>query len=144
MHIKERILRNGKSMMTDCVDFYDCIKHTETCMIVTYQLVKNRNRYLTNADIGVSKGILDVFSVNVFFRRPLRTELEGEKEELYCYRVEGKGSKVQFKLDKDHHYMIGFISKNRFGASGVQIVSEADFSINKYQDKGYCVVPQDF
>jgi hypothetical protein len=40
--------------------------------------------------------------------------------------------------------MIGFISKNRFGASGIQIVSEADFSINKYQDKGYCVVPQDF
>ena len=133
-----------KSMMTDCVDFYDCIKHTETCMIVTYQLVKNRNRYLTNADIGVSKGILDVFSVNVFFRRPLQTELEGEREELYCYRVEGKNSKVQFHLDKDHHYMIGFISKNRFGASGIQIVSEADFSINKYQDKGYCVVPQDF
>ena len=132
-----------KSLMTDCVDFYDCIKHTDTCMVVTYQLTKNKSKYLTNADIGVSKGILDVFSVNVFFRRPLQTEYEGEREELHCYRIEGK-SPIPFKLKKDIHYMIGFISKNRFGNSDIQIVSEADFSINKYEDKGYCKVTQDY
>lgn len=132
-----------KSLMTDCVDFYDCIKHTNTCMVITYQLVKNRSKYLTNADIGISKGILDVFSVNIFFRRPLQSEYEGEKDELSCYKVVGK-SKIPFKLDRDTHYMIGFISKNRFGTSDIQIVSEADFSINKYEDKGYAVVIQDF
>lgn len=134
-----------KSLMTDCVDFYDCIKHTNTCMIITYQLVKNKSKYITNADIGISKGILDVFSVNVFFRRPLQTEYEGEKEELHCYQpIKNSNSKFEFKLEKDKHYMIGFISKNRFGTSDIQIISEADFSINKYEDLGYCIVLQDY
>ena len=135
-----------KSLMTDCVDFYDCIKHTQTSMIITYQLVKNKNKYLTNADIGVSKGILDVFSVNMFFRRPLQTEYAGGKEELYCYKhpTEKDTTTVPFTLDKDKYYMITFISKNRFGQSDIQIVSEADFSINKYQDLGYCRVQMDY
>lgn len=134
-----------KSLMTDCVDFYDCIKHTNTCMIITYQLVKNKSKYLTNADIGVSKGILDVFSLNVFFRRPLQTEYEGGKDELYCYNpIKNSSSRLEFKLNKDKHYMIGFISKNRFGVSDIQIISEADFSINQYKDLGYCNVLQDF
>ena len=132
-----------KSLMTDCVDFYDCIKHTDTCMVITYQLVKNKSKYLTNADIGISKGILDVFSVNIFFRRPLQSEYEGEKDELYCYKVTSN-TKIPFKLKQDKHYMIGFISKNRFGVSDIQVVSEADFSINHYEDLGYCVVVQDY
>ena len=40
--------------------------------------------------------------------------------------------------------MITFISKNRQGQSDIQIVSEADFSINKYADLGYCRVAVDF
>lgn len=135
-----------KSMMTDCVDFYDCIKHTDACMIITYQLVKNKSRYITNADIGISKGILDIFSVNLFFRRPFQSEYKGEKDALYCYKTGGEygKEKTQFHLEKDGNYMICFISKNRFGNSGKQIVSEADFSINKYRDLAYCVVPEDF
>ena len=134
-----------KSLMTDCVDFYDCIKHTNTSMIITYQLVKNKSKYLTNADIGISKGILDIFSVNIFFRRPLQTEYEGGKDELYCYNpIKNSNSKLEFKLNKDKHYMIGFISKNRHGMSDIQVISEADFSINKYEDLGYCHVLQDF
>ena len=134
-----------KSLMTDCVDFYDCIKHTNTCMIITYQLVKNKSKYLTNADIGISKGILDIFSLNIFFRRPLQTEYENGKDELYCYNpIKNSNSKIEFKLNKDKHYMIGFISKNRFGMSDIQIISEADFSINQYKDLGYCNVIQDY
>lgn len=134
-----------KSLMTDCVDFYDCIKHTNTCMVITYQLVKNKSKYLTNADIGISKGILDIFSVNIFFRRPLQTEYEGGKDELYCYNpIKNSNSRIEFKLNKDKHYMIGFISKNRYGMSDIQIISEADFSINQYKDLGYCNVIQDY
>lgn len=134
-----------KSLMTDCVDFYDCIKHTNTCMVITYQLVKNKSKYLTNADIGISKGILDIFSVNIFFRRPLQTEYEGGKDELYCYNpIKNTNSRLEFKLNKDKHYMIGFISKNRYGMSDIQIISEADFSINHYKDLGYCNVIQDY
>ena len=134
-----------KSLMTDCVDFYDCIKHTDTCMIITYQLVKNKSKYLTNADIGISKGILDIFSLNIFFRRPLQTEFEGGRDELYCYEpIKNSNSRIEFKLKKDKHYMIGFISKNRHGMSDIQIISEADFSINQYKDLGYCNVIQDY
>ena len=134
-----------KSLMTDCVDFYDCIKHTDTCMVITYQLVKNKSKYLTNADIGISKGILDIFSLNIFFRRPFQTEFEGGKDELYCYEpIKNSNSRLEFKLKKDKHYMIGFISKNRHGMSDIQIISEADFSINQYKDLGYCTVLQDF
>ena len=39
---------------------------------------------------------------------------------------------------------VAIISKNRYGQSDIQIVSEADFSINYYEDKGYCIVPQDY
>ena len=131
-----------KSLMTDCVDFYDVIKHTDTCLVITYQLVKNKSRYLSNADIGISKGILDVFSVNLFFRRPMQDEING-KNKLYCWREENK-TPLPFNLESDKHYMICFISKNRFGCGDIQIVSEADFSINKYEDLGYCTVPQDF
>jgi replicative DNA helicase len=134
-----------KSLMTDCVDFYDCIKHTNTCMVITYQLVKNKSKYLTNADIGISKGILDIFSLNIFFRRPLQTEFEGGKDELYCYNpIKNSNSRIEFKLNKDKHYMIGFISKNRHGMSDIQIISEADFSTNQYKDLGYCNVIQDY
>lgn len=133
-----------KSIMNDCVDFYDVIKHTDTCLVITYQLVKNKSRYLSNADIGISKGILDVFSVNLFFRRPMKDELEDGKNKLYCYHLKGGGTPIPDKLDKNKHYMICFISKNRFGQSDIQIISEADFSLNKYEDVGYCVVPQDF
>lgn len=134
-----------KSLMTDCVDFYDCIKHTDTCMVITYQLVKNKSKYLTNADIGISKGILDIFSLNVFFRRPLQTEYEQGKDELYCYNpIKNSNSKLEFKLNKDKHYMIGFISKNRHGMSDIQVISEADFSTNQYKDLGYCNVVQDY
>ena len=134
-----------KSLMTDCVDFYDCIKHTNTCMVITYQLVKNKSKYLTNADIGISKGILDIFSLNIFFRRPLQTEFEGGKDELYCYKpIKNTNSRIEFKLNKDKHYMIGFVSKNRHGMSDIQIISEADFSTNQYEDLGYCTVIQDY
>ena len=130
-----------KSLMTDCVDFYDCIKHTNTCMVITYQLVKNKSKYLTNADIGVSKGIIDIFSVNIFFRRLLQTEYN----DLYCYNpIKNSNSKIEYKLDKDKYYMIKFVSKNRYGQSDIQIIGEADFSINNYKDLAYCIVTQDY
>ena len=86
-----------------------------------------------------------MFSVNIFFRRPYQTEFEGGKEELYCYNpIKNSNSKLEFKLNKDKHYMIAFLSKNRHGMSDIQIVSEADFSVNQYKDLGYCTVLQDF
>lgn len=132
-----------KAMMRDTVDFYNIIKNSKASLVITYQLTKNRSRYLTNADINASKGIIDVFSVNLFFRRPLQDEYEGEKRELKCVKV-NRSTKIPFSLKEGEHYMICFISKNRHGNTDIQIVSKADFSINKYEDLGYCTVIQDY
>ena len=56
-----------------------------------------------------------------------------------------KKTKIPVKLDKEKHYMLTFIGKNRFGSTDeVTIVSECDLSINDYHDIGYCVVPEDY
>lgn len=134
-----------KALMRDTVDFYNIIKRSKTAMVITYQLTKNRSRYLTVADINASKGIVDVFALNLFFRRPLQDEYKGGKRELSCIAIKGKGNnRVPFSLKEGEHYMICFISKNRRGNSDIQIISKADFSINKYEDLGYCNVVQDF
>lgn len=130
--------------MRSCVDFYDIIKKSRTALVITYQLTKNKSRYLTVADINMSKGIVDVFSVNLFFRRPLQDEYEGGKRELKCTKIQGK-SRIPFKIKDDGtKYMICFVQKNRHGQSDIQIISKADFSVNRYEDLGYCSVIQDF
>lgn len=140
-----------KSMTRDMVDLYDVVKPAakNVGLFVTYQLGKAsiKQRYLTNNEIGMAKSIVDVMSVNLMIRRPFDDEFKGEKRELKCYRLEGKNgqSKIPFYLDKDKHYMITFIPKNRFGSSDqFQIISEYNLSTNIYKDIGICNVPQDW
>lgn len=140
-----------KSMMRDMVTLYDVVKPSakNVGLFVTYQLGKSslKMRYLTNNEIGQAKSIIDVMSVNFMMRRPYEDEFEGGNKELYCYRYDGlkDKSKIQFKLKKEDNPMITFITKNRFGTTGVhQIISNCNLSTNVYQDVGYCTVPQDF
>lgn len=140
-----------KSMMRDMVDFYDVVKPSakNVALFVTYQLGKSslKVRHFTNNDVGLAKSIVDVMSVNIMMRRPFDDEFQNGKNELICYRLEGKNgkSKIPFKLDKDKHYMITFIIKNRFGMTDTyQIVSECDLSTNRCKDIGICIVPQDW
>lgn len=140
-----------KSMMRDMVKLYDVIKPSakNVGLFVTYQLGKGslKMRYLTNNEIGQAKSIVDVMSVNLQMRRPYEDEYEGGAKELECFRHEGinKKSTIPFKLKKEDNPMITFISKNRFGASGVrQIISNCNLGTNVCEDVGYCYVPQDF
>lgn len=140
-----------KSMMRDMVKLYDTVKPSakNVGLFVTYQLGKSslKMRYLTNNEIGQAKSIVDVMSVNLMMRRPYEDEYEGNSKELTCYRLEGVNNKtkIPFKLKKENNPMITFVTKNRFGATGVnQIVSECDLSTNICKDVGVCNVPQDF
>lgn len=140
-----------KSMMRDMVKLYDVIKPSakNVGLFVTYQLGKGslKMRYLTNNEIGQAKSIVDVMSVNLEMRRPYEDEYEGGSKELTCYRLEGTNNKtkIPFKLKKENNPMITFITKNRFGVTGVnQIVSECNLSTNVCRDVGICNVPQDF
>ena len=48
-------------------------------------------------------------------------------------------------LDRNKHYMITFITKNRFGATDqFQIISEYDLSTNVHEDVAICNIAQDF
>lgn len=140
-----------KGLERDMVALYDTVKPSacNVGLIVTYQLSKSsiKTRHLTNGDIGQGKSIVDTMSCNLLMRRPFDDEFTGEKRELHVYKPEGKNgkSRVAVKLDKNKHYMLTFIGKNRFGSTDeVTIVSECDLSINDYRDIGYCVVPEDY
>ena len=139
-----------KSMERDMVDLYDVVKPAckNVALFVTYQLGKAsiKSRYLTNNEIGQAKNILDVFSVNLMMRKPFDDEFAGDSREIKAYKLTNKkGTRIPFKLDRDKHYMITFITKNRFGATDqFQIVSEYDLSTNIHKDVGVCNIPQDF
>lgn len=138
-------------MTKDSVDLYDTIKKTgkNVHLWMTYQLGKSstKQRLYNNDNIGLAKNIVDVASTNLMIRKPFEDEFEGGKNELKCYKLEGKKglTKIPFKLDTKKHYTIIFITKNRFGATNeFQIVCENDLSRNVYKEIGICNVPMDW
>jgi hypothetical protein len=138
-------------MTKDSVAIYDTIKPTgkNVHIWITYQLGKSstKQRHYTNDNIGLAKNIVDVASTNIMIRKPFEDEYEGGKNELKCFKLEGKSgkTKIPFKLEKDKHYSIVFITKNRFGSTDeFQIVAENDLSRNKYRELGITNVPMDF
>lgn len=141
-----------KSMMRDMVALYDVVKPSgkNVGLFVTYQLGKSslKMKHLTNNEIGQAKSIIDVMSVNLMMRRPYESEYEGGSKPLDCWYVPetAKGNTtVEYKLKRESHPMITFVTKNRFGETDTkQIISEADFSTNVCKDVAYCIVPQDW
>ena len=138
-----------KGLERDMVALYDTIKPSacNVGLVVTYQLSKGsmKTRHLTNSDIGQGRSIVDTMSCNLLMRRPFDDEFTGENNALNVYRLEGKKTKIPIRLEKDKHYMLTFIGKNRFGSTDeVTIVSECDLSINDYHDIGYCIVPGEY
>ncbi len=140
-----------QEMTKDSVEIYDAIKPVgrNVHIWITYQLGKaaTTKRYYTNDAIGIAKNIVDVASTNLMIRKPFDDEYEGEKNELKCYRLEGKNklTKIPFKLQKDKHYTIIFITKNRFGSTNeFQIIAENDLAKNVYKEIGIVKIPLDW
>lgn len=141
-----------KSMMRDMVALYDTVKPTgkNVGLFVTYQLAKSslKMRHYTNNEIGQAKSIMDVMAVNIMMRRPYDDEYEEGSKHLDCYYVPkgaSKSTKIQYKLEKDKHPMIMFVTKNRFGETdSKQIIAECDLGTNVCKDVAYTNVPQDW
>lgn len=140
-----------KGLERDMVSLYDTIKPSacNVGLVVTYQLSKGslKTRHLTNSDIGQGRSIVDTMSCNLLMRRPFDDEFLGESNALNAFRKDGKNNKttIPIKIEKDKHYMLTFIAKNRFGSTDeYTIVSECDLSTNEYQDVGYCIVPGEY
>lgn len=118
-------------------------------ILITFQLAKGsvKQRYYTQDNIGMSKNIIDVASTCIMIRDLYDDEYTGEKRELKVYKLEGKNgkTKIPVKLDKDKHYQILFIIKNREGsANRYQVVIEHDMSRNIIKEVGITNVPVDF
>ena len=118
-------------------------------ILITFQLAKGsvKQRYYTQDNIGMSKNIIDPASTCIMIRDLYDDEYTGEKRELKVYRLEGKNgkTKIPVKLDKDKHYQVLFIIKNREGsANRYQIIISHDMSRNIMSEVGITNVPVDF
>ncbi len=140
-----------QSMIKDSVDLYDTIKPASknVHLWLTFQLGKQstKQKYYTMDNIGQSKNTIDVASTCIMIRKVFDDEFEGGKNELTCYRMEGKNkkTKIPFKLKRDKSYSIIFIVKNRFGATNeYQIVAENNLSTNVYKELGIVNIPLDW
>jgi replicative DNA helicase len=136
------------NMQQNMVKINDVIKPEEknVHITVTFQLGKNssKQRFYTQDNIGMAKNIVDVASTCIMIRKLFDDEYEGEKNQLQCFRIEGK-SKIGFFPKKGKHYQILFITKNREGATNdYQIVIEHDLSRNTYKEVGITNIPMDF
>jgi replicative DNA helicase len=140
------------AMMQNMVELYDIVKPDvkNLHLTATFQLEKGktaRQRYYSQDNIGIAKNMIDPASTCIMIRNLFEDEFESGKNELKVYRLEGKSgkTKIPVKLDKNKHYQILFIVKNREGSAGVyQIVLEHDLSKNMLKEVGICSVPVDF
>lgn len=138
-------------MQQNMVEINDVIKPESKNLhiLITFQLAKGsvKQRYYTQDNIGMSKNIIDPASTCIMIRDLYDDEYTGEKRELKVYRLEGKNgkTKIPVKLDKDVHYQIAFIIKNREGsANRYQVVFSHDMSRNVMKEVGITNVPVDF
>ncbi len=118
-------------------------------ILITFQLAKGsvKQRFYTQDNIGMSKNIIDPASTCIMIRDVYDDEYTGEKRELKVYRLEGKNgkTKIPVKLNKDKHYQVVFIIKNREGsANRFQVIIEHDMSRNVMKEIGITNVPVDF
>lgn len=137
-----------REMMKSMRKLYDVVKPASknVALWVTVQLTKGAgHKYLSIGDIGMSKNIVDVCSVVLLMRR-VREDEKTEKG-LRVFKLAGKNgrSKVPVKLDESNHYVLIFISKNRFGSSeSYQIVAEHDLGRNIYHEIGITIMAEDY
>ena len=133
------------------VDINDVIKPEalDLHILISFQLNKGsvKQRYYTQDNIGLAKNIIDPVSTCIMIRDLLPDEFEGSRE-VKVYRLEGANgkTKVQVPLDKEKHYQVLFIVKNREGAANqYQIVIEHDLSRNIMKEIGLCnILPDAF
>lgn len=139
-------------MQQNMVDIYDTVKAEggkNVHITITFQLAKSsaRQRFYSQDNIGMAKSIIDPASTCLMLRDVFDDEFPGEKNALKIFRFDGKNkkSKIPVTLDKDKHYQLIFIVKNREGAANsIQVVCEHDMSRNLLKEVGFTSVPVDF
>lgn len=136
------------AFMADAVTLYDLVKPSglNVNLVLTLQLEKGKSavsRYLSEANLGISKNIKDVFSVLILMRRLYNDEYTGDKNDLkVSMPIEGTQSSTEVTLNRHKQYCVLFIDKNRNGTSNqYQIVAEQHLGYLTYKEVGICSVP---
>ena len=114
--------------------------------LATVQLkLGKETRYLDLDSIGKSMEIVEVAAVIMMGRLMYDDEYEG-KFALKPYNYEkdfaGEWQPTPYDLDSNKQYLIVFLSKNRFGSEDEQILFEANYSINSFEEVAYVRVPR--
>lgn len=116
--------------------------------LATVQLkIGKETRFLDLEATGKSMEINEVAAVVMMGRLLYDDEYPNEKFALkpYNYKKDeltGEWYDVPYVLDKDKTYLVLFLSKNRFGSEEEQIIYEANYSINSFEEVAYVKVPR--
>ena len=95
----------------------------------------------------MAKNIVDPVSTCIMIRDLYDDEYGNGKKALKVYKLEGTNgnTEIPVELNRNKHYQILFIPKNREGSANQrQIVVEHDLSRNVMKEIGVCNVPIDF
>ena len=72
--------------------------------------------------------------------RPSELDKEDKKNYIHPFVYTKTGEKREVELRPTSTYTILFISKNRYGRDGIQLLFESNLDYNYWHCVGYCVV----
>lgn len=130
-------------LQQNMVKLYNTIKKSaaDCHVVVTYQMNKSqRERYLTQNDLGMSKNVADVVTSLILFRLAGANEKGDGKTALSVKTQDGKRK----KLNPDKDYFILFWDKNRQGQTSRQVVVEVDRGRNIVKDIGLTQISPEY
>lgn len=141
-------LARWEAFSNSAQELHDLIKEDNYNVgtLATVQLkLGKETRYLDLDSIGKSMEIVEVAAVVMMGRLMYDDEYEG-KFALKPYNYEkdfaGEWQPTPYELDSNKQYLIVFLSKNRFGSEDEQILFEANYSINSFEEVAYVRVPR--
>lgn len=138
------------SMQEDLRHFYDLIKpsNLNVSLWITLQLEKGaiNHRYMTGANIGMAKNIVDTASVVLLMRNMRNDEYSGKNNKIEVVKpitldAYKSGESVILDDETKKHNII-FIEKNRNGRSQeFQIVARQNLGTLEYEEVGITSIP---
>lgn len=128
----------------NAIKIFNITRQKDLHVMATYQLTKNSavSFYLTQANLGNSKNILDVAGLSLMIRSVFDSEKEGGRSPLKMFRYEGRTKIPLSNLNESENYIVVFLDKNRNGSSkNFQIVYSIDFGRMLIKEVGCTIIP---
>ena len=101
--------------------------------------------YLSMDTLAKSKSVVEVAHLMLCLKKATPQQLDPKsKDYIKPFQYTTSGDKREITLREGGHYCIGFINKNRNGASDIQVLWEAELDVNRWKCIGYCEVKQSY